>query len=419
MKVLWFNVNIPSGYQEQGRVVNGWQDSLENIIKLNTDVELVIAFESDDCNAEVKCVDRVKYIPMVLKYSLWERVKSEWTWNVNALKLEDAMQKIVASEKPDLIHVFGVEWPFGRIAKFTDVPVVVHIMGSIVPYLKAYYPPGYSYKDAQKIIPWWNLKRKLRRFRKECKLQSWEKCERVVWNRVQYYMGRTQWDADLSNEMHPGRIYFHVGEALRPAILQAGKEWLNEDHGGKLRLVTTGCSSFWKGPDMLVRVAQVLRSRNVDFEWLVAGRMYSEVQELVEKKEKTTFAENNVAILGFVEPERLAELLATSTIYVHTAYIENSPNSICEAQCLGVPVVSTNVGGISTLVANGEDGILVPPNEPEQMADAIMALAQNRALMETYSKNARAKALTRHDSKNIETQLLDCYQGVLRNTASH
>ncbi len=164
---------------------------------------------------------------------------------------------------------------------------------------------------------------------------------------------------------------------------------------------------------MLLKTARILTQMGVDFEWNVAGQMNPEVKKCVEKKLGTTFTENNVRLLGFVQPDKLSDILCGSSMYVHTAYIENSPNSICEAQCLGVPVVSTNVGGIGTLVRNGVDGVLVPANDPWQMANAIVELARDKQRASLYSSNAMKFALERHSDKNILDQLLACYRSLV------
>ena len=164
---------------------------------------------------------------------------------------------------------------------------------------------------------------------------------------------------------------------------------------------------------MLLKTARILTQMGVDFEWNVAGQMNAEVKKCVEKKLKTTFAENNVNLLGFVQPDKLSDLLRNSSMYVHTAYIENSPNSICEAECMGVPVVSTNVGGIESLVRNGVDGDLVPANDPWQMANAIIELAKDKNRAVLYSKNAMEFARRRHADENILEQLLACYRDLV------
>ena len=106
-------------------------------------------------------------------------------------------------------------------------------------------------------------------------------------------------------------------------------------------------------------------------------------------------------------------MLSNATIYVHTAYIENSPNAICEAQYIGLPIVSTNVGGIASLVKDGVEGVLVPANDPWQMANEIVELANDDFRMKLYSENNRKHAHLRHDEQNILKQLLECYQNVL------
>ena len=412
MKVLWFEVTVPQRYKGDGQVLGGWQDSLERVVRTCKEVELVVSFETQNGMSEIKNIDGVKYISMAIQFSAAEKIKAKWDFEIYARKLETAMKAVVEAEKPDIIHVFGTEWPFGRVAKFTNIPVVIHIMGSMVPYVNALYAPGFSFADILNAIPWWNFKKRFGRWCSEHRMYLWRKSEEQIWQNVKNYMGRTKWDYALSNVLHPGRKYFHVEEALRYDFLTTVKKWNGID-SSKIRLFSTGCSNFWKGPDMLLKTARILTQMGVDFEWNVAGQMNAEVKKCVEKKLKTTFAENNVNLLGFVQPDKLSDLLCNSSMYVHTAYIENSPNSICEAECMGVPVVSTNVGGIESLVRNGVDGDLVPANDPWQMANAIIELAKDKNRAVLYSKNAMEFARRRHADENILEQLLACYRDLV------
>lgn len=115
MKVLWFEISTPSCYYSDNRVVGGWQDSLECIVKRCSDIELIIAFEAHE-GSEVKIIDGVTYVPLVTHYTFWEQQYAKFTWKVNEKKLLEKCIKIVNVYKPDLIHVFGCEWPFGLIA---------------------------------------------------------------------------------------------------------------------------------------------------------------------------------------------------------------------------------------------------------------------------------------------------------------
>ena len=412
MKVLWFEISTPSRYRNTGQVTLGWQDALEDIVVNCKDVELYIAFESQ-VPAKVKVINGITYIPMITHYSFLEKKIGQHTWSINERKVIEKGREVIEQYKPDVIHVFGNEWPFGLLAQYTDIPLVVHIQGSIIPYDNALYPPKYNGYTMVKAAGL-NLRKDWHRFTGFNKDKSRLEMELRIWKTVHHFMGRTCWDKALVNMLTKHATYHHVEEALRPDFLHSKKLWKVPPANAKLRLLTTGCSSFWKGVDVMLKTAHVLKEAGVDFEWHVAGSLGEELKQIVESKEKLKYAENNILFLGFCSPERLIDEMCQSTMYVHTAYIENSPNSICEAQMIGMPIISTMVGGIATLVRNGVEGNLLPANDPWQLANAIVELAKDQSRMKSYSEHSRQHALERHNPNNILQQLLGCYKDLLR-----
>lgn len=405
LKVLWFEVTIPSAYREDGIVVGGWQDSLEKVIKMAKDIELLIAFEAPT-GSKTKVIDGVTYIPIDTGSSFSSKIRRVFHDPTNSERLVNESLKIINTYQPDIIHVFGNEWPFGLVSKFTKIPVVIHIQGSIVVYNNTEFPPGYSGNTLNpikfcknKLMLKWNTER--------------ENIEREIWENVKYYMGRTHWDKALARVLNPSAKYFHVDEALRPIFLDSSKCQWQQSHDRTIQLITTGSPSFRKGFDMMLKTANILKQSGVDFRWIVAGKLDVSMKNTVEKKEKLRMEDCGIEILGFTSPENLVKLLASSTLYVHTAYAENSPNSICEAQIIGLPVVSTNVGGIASLVEDGVDGRLVPANDPWQMADAIIQLSRDSEMLNSYSTHGKEKAFKRHSPESILKDLLFCYNEVL------
>lgn len=410
MKVLWFEVTVPGKFKADGAPIAGWQDSLEYIVKQHKDIELTVAFQANS-PSEAKVVDGIKYYPMFAQFSFLDKVKNYINCSVVSIrdKIIPLSLEVIKDVKPDVIHVFGSEWCFGQVAEYTKIPVVIHMQGSIPQYMNCKYPPGYNeYSD---ILSFWYKPKRI--FNYICNLireRSWIQQEIRNLKTVSNYMGRTTWDKTMVDLFHPGAKYFYCSEALRPSFIQSERKW-NLNHSPKKRFITVGCGTYWKGLDMALKTAKILKEYGFNFEWLIAGQCNQQNQ--IEKRQKTTFAENNIKLLGYTNADRLVELELYSDLYVHTAYIDNSPNSICEAQYMGMPVISTNVGGISTLVSDGVNGILVPSNDPYMMAYNIMTLLKDEKRLISFSESAYNEAHKRHNPETIYSDLLNCYKFII------
>ena len=76
-------------------------------------------------------------------------------------------------------------------------------------------------------------------------------------------------------------------------------------------------------------------------------------------------------------------------IFINTTNFDNMPLSVMEAMALGMPVVSTNVGGLPFLIENNLNGLLIPPNNPGAFVNAIEAICSNDVMARELAKNAR------------------------------
>ncbi|NLP58147.1 glycosyltransferase family 4 protein [Lutibacter sp. B1] len=104
--------------------------------------------------------------------------------------------------------------------------------------------------------------------------------------------------------------------------------------------------------------------------------------------------EKNIIFTGVLPKEQWHKLSKKYDIFINTTNIDNLPVSVIEAMALGMPVVSTNVGGLPFLIENNVDGILVEPNNETVFKDAIVNLIMNQSLTKKLSINARKKAET-------------------------
>jgi glycosyltransferase involved in cell wall biosynthesis len=113
----------------------------------------------------------------------------------------------------------------------------------------------------------------------------------------------------------------------------------------------------------------------------------------------------DVRFEGFVSRERLVELYAESFCFVLAArHGEGQPNVVLEAMAHGLPIVATRVAGVTDLVEHERSGLLVPPDDPLALRDALARLGHERGLAERLGHAARAVAEA-HSWERIEPRL--------------
>lgn len=406
MRVLWFSVT-PSLYDETKH--GGWIASLEKAISdYAIDNQLGIAFESDKYS-ELKRRANVIYYPMYSKVSVWERARlkffPERKWNC----IKSEMLKIIDEFNPDIIQCFGTEWPYGAIANEINIPVVIHMQG----FLNIYYMSGnMAMRELEyRSLYRWNLRKRLSR-KLEIKRRMYESLlEKKIMNDTRYFMGRTKWDKDIVKYYAPDAKYYYCSEALRPEIMAKIGSW-RYPTDKKTRLVTITQAGVLKGNEIILRTAEILMQFNFDFEWDVAGNSAS----FIEAERITGINHNDVKInlIGMIDATQVASKLANSKFYIHPAIIDNSPNSLCEAQMIGCPVITSFVGGIPDLVTDEKTGFFYPYNEPHTLAFTIMNLADNMDLLKEVSINECRTAQKRHDPNAIVDELLKIYELIIQ-----
>jgi glycosyltransferase involved in cell wall biosynthesis len=126
----------------------------------------------------------------------------------------------------------------------------------------------------------------------------------------------------------------------------------------------------------------------------------------------------NVVFAGGVPPERMREFYGAADVYLNTPNIDNMPNSVIEAFASGIPVVTTNAGGIPFIVSDGETGFMVECNDHEALAERALALVRNPALARQVAVRARDVCLTRYVWKAVAGEWESLYRGLMHRNGS-
>ncbi|MBR5157268.1 MAG: glycosyltransferase [Clostridia bacterium] len=153
------------------------------------------------------------------------------------------------------------------------------------------------------------------------------------------------------------------------------KKFTFENVSSNNYIAFAGRLSKEKGVELLAEVAKLLP----EYTFMVAGD--GPDKNLIENIE-------NVKFEGFLGGEKLIEFMSKAKLLVvPSIWYENCPLSILEAQCMGVPVVTMNNGGMAELIKDGVTGILVDEPTPSEMAKCIRRALENEEYCNTLKEN--------------------------------
>jgi len=166
-------------------------------------------------------------------------------------------------------------------------------------------------------------------------------------------------------------------------------------------------------PNMAVRVLHELLNDFPDATLTLAGQekgMEDEVKNLVAR----LGLNGRVQFPGFLSLPMKREVFPRHDIFLNTTFIDNMPVCLVEAGAFGLPIVSTNVGGVPYMVKHEESALLVEPDDVKGMADAVRRLVREPALAERLSMNGRIMA-ERSDPNTV----VPMWEEVLNRVARH
>ena len=136
-----------------------------------------------------------------------------------------------------------------------------------------------------------------------------------------------------------------------------------------------------------------------DVEKLNALIAENDLQELIEYK-------------GWVSGKEKEEMVSNCNIFILTSYFEGLPMSILESMALGKAIISTDVGGIPTIVKPGINGWLVKPGDIDALTSVLLEIKKNPAVLEQYG-NASLNIVQDYAPKNVIQKLNEMYAALI------
>jgi glycosyltransferase involved in cell wall biosynthesis len=416
MKILWLTNTPSNASQEFGHnsFGGGWISSLETLLTERSDHRLGVCFFYNGVLFKKLKKGNVDYFGVPIKKgNAISRVLMR-----HFARLEDDesayFNEVMDEFKPDLIHVFGTESGYGKILMNRSEKVLFNIQGLLVPISNNYFPLGFS---RIKILSWCNFNSILRGITPLHDFRIFKKKairEDTIIKFWKYFIGRTDWDRNYIHLINPKAKYFHCEEMLRSEFFS--NEWSQPSELTKDNLIVIGTTispNLYKGLDLIYKVLEVMEGYKIC--WKIFGVDEEDFINQISLRVATNGKKNtNIHFYGMLNASELINQLKTCHFFVHPSYIDNSPNSVCEAMMLGMPVLSSSVGGIKTLVKNEETGILFNPYDSYDLAGLLVHLFNNFEKAKQMGLNARQVAMKRHSPQAIISQLNSIYDCIYK-----
>ena len=414
MKLLWItNTLFPDICNELGidvPVVGGWMySSAKALLRENENIQLGVATLYDGKTLKSMCLNEIHYflVPNIGKNKAYE------------FGLEQHWKSIQNQFKPDIVHIHGSEYPRGLayIRACGNKNVVLSIQGLVSVYEKHYYG-GISKLSLLKNTTIRDIVRRDSIFEQHCNMYNRGYWEKVTIQSVEHIIGRTSWDKAHTWALNPAVQYHFCNETLRNEFYQ--QKWELEKCE-KHSIFLSQANYPIKGLQKMIEALPLIVRHFPDAKVYVAGNDFITnkglrlngfgkfIRSLIIKNKIS----ENVIFTGLLSEKEMCNRYVKSHVFVCPSSIENSSNSIGEAQLLGVPCIASYVGGVSDLIIHHKTGILYRFEEIEMLADAVCKIFSDDTFANELSISEKEAALVRNDSSRNAHQLNSIYKEII------
>jgi glycosyltransferase involved in cell wall biosynthesis len=421
MNILWLtNVPLPEAstlMNEKPIPFGGWMVKTSMDLSEEDDINLSVAFPQNVIS-KVKTFKGEKICYYVFPPLNDKDVSS----NHDSKQFEDILKAV----NPDVVHIFGTEFPHTLSMVNTcnkmNIKTVISIQG-LVSVIAKHYMANLPYRIQKRFtfrdfIKQDNLKQQQKKFNDRGKFEI----EAI--RKVKHVIGRTTWDRACATQINPNIEYHFCNETLREEFYK--HQW-SLGKCERYSIFISQASYPIKGLHFMLEAMPLILKKFPNTKLYVSGSDITKSDTLKGKLKKTSYAKyieeliikfnlkNSIVFTGLLDEVQMCERYLKSNVFVCSSSIENSPNSLGEAMMLGVPCVASDVGGVPDMLKHKEEGFIYQADAPYMLACFICEIFSNDELALKFSKNAREHALKTHDRKINITQLIRIYNTIVGN----
>lgn len=175
-------------------------------------------------------------------------------------------------------------------------------------------------------------------------------------------------------------------------------------------ILFTGTLKSVKGLNYLIEAMSIIFRENPKARLVLIGD--GPQRQNLERLARELNLAGQTSFIGRVSNESIPEYMAASDVFVLPSLSEGLPVVSLEAMASGLPIVATKIGGLPEIIKEGENGFLVEPRSPKEIAERVLFLLRDDELRRKISENNRHRAMA-YDWRNIVDKIELVYREVL------
>lgn len=415
MNVLWItNTIFPTVCKElklPTPVVGGWMySSASHLCEKFNNINLAVASIYQGKELKILKDDNITYylLPGTAPKHLYDNSQeSYWT-------------QVANSFQPDVVHIHGSEYPHGLsyVNACGNKNVVVSVQGLVSVYHR-YYMGGIPETTLHKSVTIRDRFRKDSLFHQQSRMKNRARFEIQLFKKINHVIGRTSWDKVHSWAINPTIKYHFCNETLRNGFYQHSWDINNCE---KNSIFLSQAHYPIKGLQQLIKALPYVLNEFPQTKVYVAGNNFfsgigkwkiNGYAKYIHSLIKSLKVSGKIVFTGILSENEMRNKYLNAHVFVCPSSIENSPNSVGEAQLLGVPCISSYVGGVSDMIKHGETGFVYRYSEHEMLAKYICNIFKDDILAKTISTNSQITAKKRHSAEINTQKLYSIYNEIL------
>lgn len=419
MHILWLiNLPLPEASQlmaDKPSYLGGWLINASKDLANMENVELSITFPTNKASKFKKLTgEKINYYPFIPVKDI----------NHKVIENNETFKTLLNDIKPDVVHIHGTEVAHTismiNVCKKLGVKTVISIQGLVSVYAQHIYanlPFSVIYGFTLR-----NLLRKDSVYLNKKTFEQRGKNEIKSLQNTKHIIGRTTWDKACANQINPEAKYHFCNETLREEFYK--HQW-NINNCEKYSIFLSQGQYPIKGLHYMLDAMPLILKRFPNAKVYVSGNDRTKSDTIqdrlfmtyygkyLKRKIKKLNLKNNIIFTGPLDEAKMCQRYLKSHVFVCPSSIENSPNSLGEAMVLGVPCISSDVGGVSDMLKHKEEGFVYQTDAPYMLAHYVCEIFENEELAMRFSKNAKEHALRTHDKEANTIRLTEIYKSIV------